>query len=260
MAPASLPTTKKKETMAEGSELVVVENYLPVSFGDLDWKEIIHDNIGTDTIDRFALPRLRIPPGGGKAWEVQTLEGYESRQTVDGIIVHWTPLRAYWQNPYGSGGGNQPPDCSSENGIVGVGDPGGNCHDCPLNQYGTSANGRGKACKEIRAVFLKPANSVYPFFLSLPPTSLKGFRSQMINMANAGVGYWHAVVQLGLEQDKSADGFNYSKVTVKVLKRLTQEQVAQFKLYRDEIRPLLDSSVVLDAFAADADADEAPFE
>lgn len=227
--------------------VVEVDKYLPVAFGDLNWREVISDNIGTDTIDRFALPRLRIPPGGGKSWEVQTLDGFESKPTVEGIITHWSPLRAYWRNPYGSGGGNQPPDCSSDDGNIGHGDPGGNCHDCPLNQFDTATNGRGKACKEIRAVFIKPANAIYPFFLSLPPTSLKAFRSQMINMANNGVGYWHAVVQLGLEQDKSADGFNYSKVTVKVLQKLSPEQIASFKTYRDEIRPLLDAKVVLDS-------------
>jgi hypothetical protein len=38
-------------------------------------------------------------------------------------------------------GGNSPPDCGSFDGETGIGDPGGECKRCPLNQFGSDENG-----------------------------------------------------------------------------------------------------------------------
>ena len=67
----------------------------------------------------------------------------------------------------------------------------GDCRSCPMNQFGSSSNGSGKACKNTRelAVLLidpeapdahnEPDAPIYT--MSLPPTAIKSF--------DAGVGY-----------------------------------------------------------------------
>ena len=63
-----------------------------------------------------------MPPGGGTTCTIPTLTGEESRESLDGIIVAWTPSRAYWEGDFA---GSEPPQCASRDAITGEGDPGG---------------------------------------------------------------------------------------------------------------------------------------
>ena len=71
---------------------------------------------------------------------IATLEGEESAKTVEGIIVGWRPARIYWKKGLNEGGGKLPPDCTSIDGFIGIGDPGGACATCPFSKFGSSSS------------------------------------------------------------------------------------------------------------------------
>ena len=92
---------------------------------------------------------IKIPIGGVTLFEMPTdnPEETESVKEFSAVILHHHPMRAYYKEKYT--GGTNPPDCGSFNGVVGIGNPSGNCADCLFNEFGTGANG-AKACKERR--------------------------------------------------------------------------------------------------------------
>ena len=161
--------TEKKE-----AALAKIEEYAIVAMGD-SIADIMAENLGDDGLSEFSLDRIRIPAGGGIAFEIPTLEGSDSAKTIEGVVVGWKTVRGYYANAYD--GSNNPPDCSSNDGEVGMGDPGGYCSDCPLNAWGSDPKGgKGKACAEKRMLFVLRKDDVLPIVIMVPPTSLKGIR------------------------------------------------------------------------------------
>jgi len=89
--------------------------------------EVLRDNVGEAGIQALDLPRIKVTPGGSTIWLIATLEGEESTKTVEGVFLGWRNARIYWKKAMNEGGGKQPPDCTSRDGFVGIGDPGGAC-------------------------------------------------------------------------------------------------------------------------------------
>src|SRR4029450_12815372 len=88
--------------------------------------------LGGGVIELQDLDRIRMPTGGALTFEVPTPAGPESRPTITGVLVHVQQRRAYWAQAFDETGGGTPPDCTSADGITGVGEPGGACARCPL--------------------------------------------------------------------------------------------------------------------------------
>lgn len=243
-----MATPKQQDETAVAN--VIASDYIPARTRnpeDDNWMEVIRDNIGDDTVDRFALNRLRVPPGGGTAWEVADIYGAtEMVPEFRGIIIHWAPNRMYW--PEAFTGEGVPPSCTSTDGRTGIGNPGGECRPCPLNAYGTAEKGNGKACKEVRATFVLAPDSVFPFYLSAPPTSLKNFKNFMVGLAGKGIAYWQCEVGFKLESVPGQFG-KYSKVTARVLRMLEPNEIENIAKYRNEIRPALDENVIVDVYS-----------
>lgn len=215
--------------------------------------EAIVENLGGEQLQALDLPRLRIPAGGVTQWEVDTLEGPESVKTINGVIVYFTPMRAYWSTRFEDGAG-APPDCSSRDGYNGVGNPGGPCQRCRFNAYQTAQNGgKGKACREMRAVFLLPDGAMLPQLVMLPPMSIKPFKAYMMRLASQGQPYWTVETDFGLVQDKNSGGIKYSKAEPKVARQLTPEQRKLLTEYRVGFMRVIQDAVI-EVQRADVDA------
>ena len=92
-------------------------------------------NIASGSITEFDLPRIK-PVNGEALWKIPTLEGHETAQSIEGVIVFARDTRAYYP---GKEIKNQPPDCSSIDGITGIAKSGvnlgGECAKCPMAQW-----------------------------------------------------------------------------------------------------------------------------
>lgn len=203
--------------------------YLPALIpepGEMTMAQVIAENTGSEGINRFSLTPIKIPSGGTQAWTVPTLLGPEVEKELEGIIVWFTPSRGYWPQAYGEGGGGSPPQCASSDGLIGVGNPGGSCHDCHLNQYETAEKGRGKACKEMRQVFLLLPGSLLPVRLQCSPASIAPFKNYMLTLANSALAYHRVVSAIALTAERNSDGMVYSKIVPRFVRKLIPEEVA----------------------------------
>lgn len=200
------------------------------------------DSLGVDISEdyeglRLAFQRIKIPGGGSLQFEVpgDDPENPDYAKTIEGVILYNHDTCAYW--PAGSEyDENVTPLCSSVDGKVGYGAPGGVCAACTLNQYGSDEKGKGKACKNMRNLYILRSGDCLPILLSLPPTSLRPY-ADFITAAFAARRrpIYAGVVQIGLK--RADNGSNvYSVATFRLLQRFEGEELQQIKQYADGFR------------------------
>ncbi|MFA4909111.1 MAG: hypothetical protein WC583_05600 [Candidatus Omnitrophota bacterium] len=234
----------KKETAIE----VADTGYLVLQ-KDSNIVEIVEENLGSEGVSAYDLDRVKIPAGGATAFEVPTLEGEESVKEIEGIIIFWKTARAYWPEKFN--GENNPPQCSSVDGEVGQGTPGGYCSKCPLAQFGSADNGKGQACKQMRQLFIVRENDILPLVLTLPPTSIKPAKQYFMRLASKGIKYTHAVTRITLEKAKSGDGITYSKAAFALVKQLEPAIYEKIDAFTESIRPMLETVAIENGEAPD---------
>jgi hypothetical protein len=205
-------------------------------------REAVTTNVGESGLTAGDFERIKVPAGGGTAWSVQGLDGEEIVKELSGIIVAWRDTRAYWSVPMEESDGNMPPDCYSMDARTGTGKPGGDCHKCPLAQFGSDAKGEGQACKLIRQLFLVREDNLLPEIVNLPPSSVKPARQYFLRLASKGVPCYAVITKLALEKTKNGQGIVYSKAALTSGGRLTPEQAQRAKQYAAMIDPFLKST------------------
>lgn len=245
--------------MASKEMEVARESEYPVLFGDASSEllEVMRENFGEQGPGPSDFDRVSIPAGGGTTWEVPGLDDMESIRDLEGIIIAWKSPRAYWSQRPEETEGNQPPDCASDEGLVGNGvygpksdeNPSGQCATCPMNEWGSSElvsgkpGDRGKACKEMRRLYVIRPNSILPIVVTLPPTSIQPVRKYFLRLASKGVPFYGVVTKLGLTP-KSDGGLRWAEVNPGVVRQLDGEELVAAKQYSEGIRRTLDSTVV----------------
>jgi len=199
-------------------ELAVAEQYAIMQKGKMDMvQEMLNENVGDSSITFGDLTRISFPSGKSKTWQIPDIEaedGVIEAKAIVGIILLTQVTRQYWEASFDETGGGTPPDCSSEDGLMGRGLPGGSCGDCDYSQF-DDATGR-QACKESRLIFMITQNEILPLLVSAPPTSLKAIRKYLLGLTSKQ-RYAHSVyTELTLETDKSnIGGISYPKLVVR---------------------------------------------
>ena len=213
---------------------------------------LIAENLGRQKFDILSLPRIKVLKDG--IFQVETAAGMEPAKALNSVITAYRQSRIYWGKPY-SGASKEPPSCTSTDGFIGVGDPGGACEKCPFKEFNTARNpdgslGAGQACKELRQMLVLLPGQMMPHRLDVPPTSLKNFNKYAFTLVSAGVLYWEAVTRLGLEMGSSSSGMSVARVTFALAKRLTADQSRIISPYHEKMAGYLAPMTV------DADAYE----
>lgn len=208
-----------------------------------DAQELLQDALGGEALGFGDLDRIKVPSGGGAAWEVPSLEGDVSMRSIEGVIVHKAPRRAYW--PYSvedkPDDADGTPDCQSNDGIMGVGDPGGECASCPFNEWGSDIKGGpGKACKETRQLFVLTKNDLLPIVLTVPPTSLANVKAYFLRLLRAQVSPSEVVTSIGLEKADNGK-FKFSKVTLTAGERLSPDARERLRAYAEILMPAMEA-------------------
>jgi hypothetical protein len=166
--------------------------------------------------------KIKIPSGGGLTYEIPGDDDEpESTKEFSAVILYQHALNAYYKAAYT--GGSNPPDCASFDGITGVGEPGGNCQSCPLNQYGSSANG-GKACQNRRRLFVLREGELFPLMLSLPTGSLPEFTRYLKRLISKSRKSNSVVTRFSLKKATNKGGLVYSQGQFSIDRVLTPEE------------------------------------
>lgn len=221
--------TMVNEALAERTSFIIPK----VSDSKFSSAELADDMDGL----QLSFQRAKIPGGGVLQFELpgEDPENPDYVQTLEGVILFNHSANSYW--PAGSEyDDNTPPQCQSVDGKVGYGDPGGICEACDYNKFGSDPNGGGKACKNMRVLYLLRSGEMMPIQLSLPPTSIRPFTT-FVNSAFLlrGRRVCSGLVQIGLRKGAS-NGFTYSVATFKKLRDFEGEELAQVCAYADSFR------------------------
>ena len=206
--------------------------------------DTVRENVGGN-LSSADFERIRVPSGGGQLWEIDTLDGPVGVKSIEGVLIYARDARAYWEHGIDDGVGGSPPDCSSDDGVVGIGSPGGACSACPMNRFGSkiSADGKasnGKACKQTRDLFVLRKGEVLPSLIQAPPGSLKNVRTFFVRLAVRNRPYTSVVLSLALEQATQKGGGNkYSRIVPTVAAQLEGEELDRVKAYAAAMRPIL---------------------
>lgn len=240
--------------MSERS-VVPVSDYSVVKMDPTVLREIIQENIGADALSEFDLDRVKVPAGGGVTWEVPSLEGTENVKELTGVVVHWKQPRAYWSVGFDESGGGTPPDCASDDGFWGIGDPGGECDKCPLAQFGSDSKGRGQACKQMRLLFMVRPTDLLPLVVACPPTSIRPVKRYFLRLASQAIPFYGVVTKVTLERTKNQDGIQYAQVVPQMVQRLDDGDMAKMKAYAESLRPAMERVTITHDDFAVGDAD-----
>lgn len=206
--------------------------------------------------------RVKIPTGGLTSFEVpgETDDEPELVKELVGVIVDHHPVNAYWS---GAEPGNNPPDCSSPDGITSL--DGQTCKNCKLNQWGSGKDGKGIACKNMHRIYLLREGDVFPLLLTLPPTSIKNFGRYIgKNIVGKGRYSYEVVTKIGLKKVQSSEGHPYSQATFSVANVLNQETSEQMRRISESIKKYTRQIVIaedeyINGSSFDVDNTEAPF-
>ena len=208
---------------------------------------ILKNNLRGQKLTERDLPRVTVPAGGNTIWTVHTPEGDEHHEELTGILIEYTMPRAYWEKPL-TPGNVVPPDCSSPDGIKGVGKPGGDCPSCPFNLYGT-AQGEGqtgKACKEKRMLFMVRPDHTLPMVVQAPSTSIRHTFDYVMGLGNDETTFHSVYTQLGLEK-VGMEPMAYSRITFKNVGAVDEEYLPRIEAYQKAFADILGSIVEVTA-------------
>ena len=216
--------------------------------GDFSSEDLAEDRDGI----QLSLPRVKIPAGGALQFELPGAdpENPDYAKTLEGVILYSHAAGAYWQegSEYDE---NATPLCSSVDGKVGIGSPGGTCATCEFNQFRSASDGKGKACKNMRHLYLLRSGEFMPLLVALPPTSLRPY-NDFYNAAFAtrNRATYGSVVQIGLK--RADNGANiYSVAAFKKLYDFTGEELMQIKTIAGTLREQI--KMMLQQRAADTE-------
>lgn len=202
------------------------------SFVDTTALDAIRENIGNADLSPSDFERIKFPSAGSQFWEIVSLNGEsEPVKSIEGIVLMHKNTRVYWANEYT--GEKVPPDCSSDNGVFGKGNPGGACATCPYSQWNSDPKGGGgQACKAIGIQFVMRPDEVLPVIVPVPPTSLAGMKKFMLKLVSKKLKYYECILSFGLEQAQNKGGIKYSRINPKVVSVLPPEARKQIEKYQ----------------------------
>jgi hypothetical protein len=167
--------------------------------------------------------RIKIPSAGSTVFEAPGEDGEsDTVKEFSAVILLHHVLYCYYKSKYV--GGNNPPDCGSFDGVIGIGDPGGDCVKCPLNRFGSGENG-AKACKNRRRIYVLREGEVFPLLLSLPTGSLNEFTKYIRRLLTKGRKSNMVVTRFSLRKAISTGGIAYSQAQFAMDRPLSPEEV-----------------------------------
>ena len=194
-------------TAKKNTELAPVENFaLTTAYDGLDPELAAELKDQMDDLDDESginCRTIKIPSGGNLAFTVQGDEDGDEDylKDIEGVIVFTHRMNGYWPNSFGSSTNPEDkiPVCSSMDGKSGLNIRTGEiceCDKCPCNQYGSDPNGgKGKACKNMRRIYLMRSNDPNLYLLTVPPTSIKEVNKALTRiMASKGIPYTNLIV------------------------------------------------------------------
>ena len=187
---------------------------------------------------RPSFDRIRIPSGGGLAYEVpgDDPNNPESVRDFCAVILYHHPANSYYREKFT--GGSNPPDCSSIDGKAGIVTETGeyrDCRTCPFARFGSGENG-GMACKQKRELFLLREDEMLPVLMTLPTGSLPEFTKYITRLVTKGLKANHVVTRFSLKRAQNSTGISYSQAVCSMDRVLSPEEKKNVAAMTEQVK------------------------
>lgn len=216
------------------NELAVVKNEIQFVPGAQDLADIREE---MQDMDRFPYGRIQIAAAGAGVFKV-TDPGEEDAVVateIQGVILFSHKANGLWAGEFGKGD-DKAPVCSSINGDEGQNTETGEiiaCASCPYNRFGSARGGRGKACKNMRRLYIMRQNDIFPMIMTLPPTALSAFDKYRTKVMLARKKMYGVVTKITLKTAQNKDGIDYSVPVFEAVAVLPPAEAERVKQYAD---------------------------
>ena len=238
-----------KNEKAETKEIATLSTKLYPALSEeavVGIKEAMDANLGGDSIDpRKLFTTIKVPSGGSTAWDIPAVEG-EGFITKEftGIIMHIGTERAKYAPKYGE---NKIPFCISRDGLLGIGEPGGECMKCQYNQFDTHEEHPGrKACSEVKPVYfiMKETGDFeaeeWPMIMRVTAGSFGNLEEYRIKLAKSRIKINTIETKFTLVGDKNKSGIDFAKICFTRGEKISDKaMISQIDGYRNGILPYI---------------------
>jgi len=233
---------KKKSIVVSGD--ADASSYLVLQTGLDEVKDLMAETLGEEGLAPHELDRAGNPSGKSTKWSIPTVEGEEDTVgEIEGVILFHKFNRSRWEHEYGKGEADAMPVCSSVDGRTGVGNPGGNCKNCPFAQFGSGPN-NSQACKLTKHVFILREDELLPLLVVLTVSSLKNAKAYFRRLLSHQIRPTQVITKLNLSgPHKSKSGFDHAKAELSLAGRLDEETAQKMKDYAEYLKPWLQATV-----------------
>lgn len=192
--------------------------------------------------------RIKIPAGGGVAFEVpgDTLDSPDTVKEFEAVILYHQPINTYYKNKYD--GSNNPPDCGSMDGKLGLSSEGElvECASCPFSKFESAEDGKGKACKQKRRLFLLREGEFLPIILTLPTGSLGEYSKYIMRIMGKGKKSNAIVTKFSLKKAQNSGGITYSQAVFSIVRDLSTEECLSIEKMSEQVKAMATKVAVAD--------------
>ena len=185
-------------------------------------------------MERIPFGRIKIAAAAAGVYNIVE-PGADDEDPVkefEGVILMSHKCNAYWPDAFGTSE-DKNPACASMDGEEAITQDGEimKCATCPYNEFGSAKVGTGKACKNMRRLYILREGDVLPLVLSLPPSALAAYDKYRTRLSTAAKKVHGVITKFTLTKAKSAQGVAYSMPqfeAVSVLPLAESERVREY--------------------------------
>lgn len=193
---------------------------------------------------QLRLPVIKILHAGANSFELPRTGDDEDGPVVrefEGVILDKTLGKLYWRESYGGGQGG-PPDCASANGLTPYTTNPINprCTSCKLNKFGSGVDNqgqptRGKACRDVRRLYLKVDGYNLPLQLSVSAANIKVLDTYLTDLVNQGRQIGTVITRFKAVEAKNAAGVSFTGLELSTARRLEWDEMKLIKANVTEV-------------------------
>lgn len=180
-----------------------------------------------ESVEDFRLPRCQMTAEG-----LVLIEGEKPILELTGVIIHTKKTNVYYDKPYNPSD-ISPPTCYSLDGVKPEDLPPSDeymkqhetCKGCPKAEYGTNSMKSGKACRNLKPVFLLLGDeAIMPRQLTVAPSSLKAANQYLLDLTERGMSYRKVKTRVTLFKKQSRD--TYLSMKFEFAGKLNEQEIA----------------------------------
>lgn len=203
----------------------------------------VKDNL--ESVESFRIPRAKMTASG-----LELIDGETPILEVEGVIIHTKKTNVYYANPYNPAE-VLPPTCFSPDGVIpsdGVGMEGyekqhDTCKGCPQAQFGTNQMKSGKACRNLKPLYLLLSDeAIMPRQLTVTPASLKAANEYLVGLTERGISYRKVRTKISLYKENPKD--TYYKMRFSIGSRLDEQRQKDIEFLRNSWLPIMNAQGV----------------